>query len=159
MLRTFLVTTFLSCSLAFAVPAGAAELVPLHATFASHVDFGGSFSCPAGQFPLTITGTGTVSHLGRTTQYQEQCVNPADGSSTGRYWFTAANGDTIFGHYHAVNVTQPNPVAEFTGVWFIDGGTGLFAGASGGGSAHGEQNVVTGNAVLILDGSITRVGG
>jgi hypothetical protein len=98
-----------------------------------------------------------MAHLGRIQQYQEHCQS-ATGSSQGDYWFTAANGDTIFGHYEATNSAGPATAVPFVGRWFIDGGTGRFTNAQGGGGAEGFQNFVTGDVLLLLDGDISSLG-
>jgi hypothetical protein len=62
----------------------------------------------------------------------DQCSNPNGADVLGQVTITAANGDTIFGHYKTL-AQLDFAAGEVTalGRWEIDGGTGRFAGASG----------------------------
>jgi hypothetical protein len=112
-----------------------------------------------------ISATGQITHLGRFTTAQSHCIDPTGADplafTQGVFTFTAANGDTIFGTYsgHLVPTATPG-VFEVDGEFTIEGGTGRFANASGGGEASGETNLAdpAGPVTVILDGRITTVG-
>jgi hypothetical protein len=146
------------------------EVGPLVAV--KQVPLKGSFSATSTVAPgrcavLTnsISGTGQISHLGHFTTAQSHCIDPTGTDplafTEGVFTFTAANGDTIFGTYsgHLVPTATPG-LFQLDGVFTIEGGTGRFANASGGGDASGETNLAdpAGPATLILDGSISTVG-
>jgi hypothetical protein len=112
-----------------------------------------------------ISGTGQITHLGRFTTAQSHCIDPTGADplafTNGIFTFTAANGDTIFGTYSGDLVPTATPgLFQVDGVFTIEGGTGRFANASGGGEASGETNLAdpAGPATVILDGSISTVG-
>jgi hypothetical protein len=131
------------------------------------VPFRGTFTytdvlAPGGRCPtLTdeIRGTGYATHLGRFTTVQSHCVAPPSLAFTdGRYSFTAANGDQMRGTYSGVLVPLAPPVYAVDGRWTITGGTGRFAGATGGGDASGELNLAASSGTVVLDGTISTVG-
>jgi hypothetical protein len=137
-----------------------------------YVPFKGSFNGTSTVAPgrcavLTnaISGTGQITHLGRFTTAQSHCIDPTGTDplafTNGIFTFTAANGDTIFGTYSGRLVPTATPgLFQVDGVFTIEGGTGRFANASGGGDASGETNLAdpAGPATVILDGSISTVG-
>lgn len=91
---------------------------PLTGTMTGVMNFvPGGASCPMYTVP---EGGGTVSHLGMVWSHWSHCMpTHADGHMV----MTAANGDQLFGEY-----TVPDIPFWVT----ITGGTGRFAGASGG---------------------------
>jgi hypothetical protein len=112
-----------------------------------------------------ISATGQITHLGRFTTAQSHCIDPTGADplafTEGEFTFTAANGGTIFGTYSGRLVPTATPgVFEVDGVFTIEGGTGRFANASGGGVASGETNLAdpAGPVTVILDGRISTVG-
>jgi len=115
---------------------------------------------PASPLIVNISGSGTLVPFGAATNVQSQCINPADFSFTnGQFTNTlTATGDTFFGTYTG-NLVPPadptSPIFGINGMFTITGGTGIFAGATGGGLATGIQNVATGNFALNLNGLIT----
>ncbi len=136
------------------------------------VPFKGSFSGTSTVGPgrcttLTnvISATGQITHLGRFTTAQSHCIDPTGADplafTQGIFTLTAANGDTVFGTYSGRLVPTARPgLFQVDGVFTIDGGTGRFANASGGGDASGETNLAdpAGPVTVILDGSISTVG-
>ena len=136
------------------------------------VPFKGSFNSTSTLAPgrcavLTnaISGTGQITHLGRFTTAQSHCVDLTGTDplafTDGIFTFTAANGDTIFGIYSGRLVPTATPgLFQVDGEFTIEGGTGRFANASGGGDASGEVNLTdpTLPATVIFDGSISTVG-
>ena len=117
--------------------------------------------CPV--LTVNAEGGGEATHLGQFASVQSHCIDP-DGSdplsfTEGFYTFTAANGDTIFGSYGGRLIpTETLGVFGLDGHFTIAGGTGRFEGASGGGSASGLVNLVTGEASVFLQGTISSVG-
>jgi hypothetical protein len=92
--------------------------------------FNGLFAPPA-----NFTGGGLVTHMGNTTQAGWLVLEPPDADGLfpgyGSVTITAANGDEVTFDY----VGLLNPVTgEGIGTFIITGGTGRFAGATGGGT-------------------------
>ena len=104
----------------------------------------------------SFIGEGIVTHLGRVTIKAEHCSDLDTGRyADGRFTITAANGDILKGTYTSgVSLTGP-PVVEFTDVvTFVDGGTGRFEHASGGGHEAGVFNVVSNEWSIRIEGTI-----
>jgi hypothetical protein len=130
--------------------------------------FNGSSTLALGRCPVltnVISGTGQLTHLGRFTTAQSHCVDLTGADplafTQGIFTFTAANGDTIFGTYSGRLVPTATPgLFEVDGMFTIEGGTGRFVNASGGGEAGGEVNLAdpTLPATVIFDGRISTVG-
>ncbi len=137
----------------------AADQIPFVATFTSSAPSGTPPTCPAG-YPMAVSlaGTGHATHMGLFTNTQSHCVNPATMDFVqGTTIMTAANGDTIVGTYSGHMVVTGPTTASIYGVFVITGGTGHFAGATGGGAATGTLDLVTGESNdLLLKGTISR---
>jgi hypothetical protein len=88
---------------------------------------------------IVITGSGQATHMGKSSVWQHHVVDLTSMTFfDGEYILTAANGDTVEGSYYGYLV--PTSVGfEIHGLFTVDGGTGRFADASGGGSALGIQ--------------------
>lgn len=86
---------------------------------------------------------GTATHLGKTYLFAEHCSYSTDGIPDGTYGegmttLIAANGDILYATYTSGISTSPPPVIGFMDDFtFVDGGTGRFAHASGGGVEEG----------------------
>ena len=155
-----LLACFAAVFISATTPASASDQVPFKATFT-----GSSTSVPG--FPCAvlrsdIVGGGHATHLGNFTTVQHHCFDPEDPTlafTEGFYTFTGANGDTIFGTYHGhlVPIIAPS-VFAIVGEFTIEGGTGRFVGATGGGTASGNLNVATGVTTVMLDGVISSPG-
>jgi hypothetical protein len=106
---------------------------------------------------IYISGSGHSTHMGNISVWQHHFVNVMTMTFYGgEFVWTAANGDTIEGGYYGSMV--PTSVGfEIHGYFTIDGGTGRFEGAEGGGIASGMQ-YFDNTADLKLDGTITSVG-
>jgi hypothetical protein len=142
-----------------ATPAAAGDLVPFRATFTGSSTSGPGAPCAV--LRSDIVGGGQATQLGNFTTVQHHCFDPADptGAFTeGFYTFTGANGDTIFGTYHGHLLPIAPPVFAVVGEFTIEGGTGRFVGATGGGTASGTLNVATGVPTVMLDGVISSPG-
>ena len=106
---------------------------------------------------VTILGSGEATQMGRLTISQQMIVDTiAMTFYDGVFVCTAANGDTISGGYSGYLVPTSAGL-EIHGVLTIDGGTGRFEGATGGGIASGMQFPDL-TAELRIDGTITSVG-
>jgi len=106
---------------------------------------------------IFITGNGHATHMGNISIWQHHFVDLTTMTFYGGEWvWTAANGDTVEGGYYGSMV--PTSVGfEIHGYFTIDGGTGRFENAEGGGIASGMQ-YFDNTADLRLDGTITSVG-
>ena len=137
----------------------AATLVPFKGTFdatGTATDIPGD-RCPA--LTIQIEGAGTATHLGALTTVQSHCVTPPSFDFTlGEFTLTAANGDQLFGTYEGQFLPLAPPLVAIDGELTFTGGTGRFAGATGSGVASGEQNLATGDATVVLEGTISSVG-
>jgi hypothetical protein len=93
----------------------------------------------------SFEGSGRVTHLGKTHVVAEHCsylsgepLEPDGTYGEGVLTLTAANGDVLKGTYTSGISTSGPPVIGFMDDFtFVDGGTGRFAHASGGGVEEG----------------------
>jgi len=102
---------------------------------------------------LDITGTCTLSHLGRTTTVGVETVGAVLNAV---HTFTAANGDLLHTTTTGTAVLKP----DFSGVIFsnietVTGGTGRFANASGSATRIGSTNFSDGSAIWEIVGTLT----
>jgi len=103
---------------------------------------------------IVVTGSGHSTHMGKVGIWQHHLVNVITMTFyDGTFVWTAADGDTIEGSYSG-NLVPTSAGFEIHGSFKIDGGTGRFAGASGGGAALGMQ-YNDNTAELELDGTIS----
>lgn len=115
--------------------------------------------------PLTSHWSINLSGGNFTTE-QEHCVDPTGANplafTNGLYTFTAADGSTISGRYNGqlipTETTAGDDLFMIEGRFTIEEGTGRFDGATGSGVADGLQNLTTGEASLVLDGTIAYPG-
>ena len=127
----YLQMTALLLTAALAGPAAAEKGVPFRGSFRG-VDIADV------QFPKLFvdgSGSGNATHLGRFTLTYEAEVDlltlPIE--SFGSSVFTAANGASLFTDYIGLATPTENPdVVSIVEVHTITGGTGRFAGATGG---------------------------
>lgn len=136
LLRSLLILVVLGAAFA-AVPAQAGKVVlPFKASYAGHFE-------PAeidGEPGFLVFAEGQATFLGQFDAEQSHTLGPGPlDFSNGQYIFTGANGNTMYGNYHGtlVLLAEPAGAVEFHGIWTIEGGTGRFEGASGGGTALG----------------------
>jgi len=88
---------------------------------------GDGVSCSA--LVLNAPGEGNVTHLGRSTLFEEWCWSgAADDLGTRSLIISAANGDELWATPSEVEFTSDFTFEEVT---IIDGGTGRFANATG----------------------------
>lgn len=118
----FALSTFALVGL-IAQPVGADECVPFMASGAGDgqiVDTRGN--C------FTIVGTGSATHMGEVALYIEVCQYGFRAES--ERILTAADGDKL---YLSTETFWNEENQRFEGTFTIDGGTGRFEGATGGG--------------------------
>ena len=146
---------------------GGSDMVPLviRATFGAAAD-ANPITCTPTQAGISIradkyTGTGNETHLGKVsfTIIFDACtlVLPPGGSAAwiaqGRSTVTAANGDLI---YSTFNMTQFVNGDFVLNSFFITGGTGRFANASGEMSGSGWIDRPSLQGYFTFSGLITR---
>jgi hypothetical protein len=153
-----LVIAFLAL-LALARPAAARDQVPfkgsVEATVVERTFIPGN---PPHVF-IRLEGTGHASHLGQFTFIAPHFINPATGAVQGTYEFTAANGDMLFADFTA----HATPIAGTTLMVVEDsatitGGTGRFAGATGGFTAERVVDTAAGTTEGSFEGTVSSVG-
>ena len=87
----------------------------------------------------SFIGTGHATHLGRVEVRAEHCSDLDTGTyGDGMLTIVAANGDVLKATYtNGVSLSPPPEIAFADDFTFVDGGTGRFVHASGGGSEAG----------------------
>ena len=110
------------------------------------------------QFPelfVDASGSGNATHLGCFTLAYEVEVDLLAHTTFGSSVFTAANGDNVFTDIIGSGTPTENPdVHVVVEVHTITGGTGRFAGATGGFIRTSFLNLVTGFTSGSFDGTI-----
>jgi hypothetical protein len=107
---------------------------------------------------VQVNTTGNATHLGKFTSAELATVNIITRIGTGTFLFTAANGDTVFGTFSGLaTLTAPNVLTIVENA-FITGGTGRFAGATGGFTRTRFKNTVTGVTAGEFAGTISSPG-
>ena len=98
---------------------------------------------------LTADDRGEITHLGQFTAVQTYVFGSATDFA-GSIVLVAANGDMLFGTFEGVNTPDGVLMGDFT----LDGGTGRFSSATGGGRFEGIDNGDD-TFSLELDGTIS----
>ena len=109
--------------------------------------------------PASFTGGGPVTHMGKTKQsgtlVLEAPIAPGIFPGSGSVTITAANGDQLsFDYVGFLNAVT----GEGTGIFSFTGGTGRFAGATGGGSFDALIDLTFATEqpmTVVLDGKIS----
>jgi hypothetical protein len=120
---------------------------------------------PAGKFAWAVTsfeGWGNISHLGRSYVYAEHCsygsiatLEPDGTYGEGEITTIAANGDILLATYtDGVSLTGPPVIGFMDYFTFIDGGTGRFTFASGGGIEMGSVDFNDFSFTVTMTGEI-----
>jgi len=113
--------------------------------------------CDAESIEITLAGTGTLAHLGRTDITARNCsvgdlsIGPAlirGGTAT----LTAADGSTITVTYEGNQEAPEGNLTEFTTTHTVTGGTGRFANASGTWNIAGTVDLSTGQLLGEVSG-------
>ena len=141
---------------------------PFQATLeiSESVTFTGAMPC----FAIgLVSGRGHGLHVGKVRATSRDCINPSgpfDPNGPTAYQFTsangpeglvftAANGDQLFATYAGTMEPRPDGPHAVKGHFVITGGTGRFAGATGGGSFEGSEDI---SRVVIGEGEISLLG-
>ena len=98
---------------------------------------------------------GTATHLGRYAATFHATVNVLDGTATGTYTFTAANGDQLFSTFTGLGVPAGGTLSNIVETLTITGGTGRFAGAGGTLTVRRTIDLATGASSGSIEGRIT----
>jgi hypothetical protein len=139
--------------LGLAGPASAGEPVPFAGGFA-----GTDTGTPIPNTPFAsvrVEAVGTATQLGRFTYTAQITVNTATGAGSGTFVFTAANGDTVSGTITGQAAFTPPNVLSISETATVTGGTGRFAGATGGFDVARLKNTATGATVASFEGAIS----
>jgi hypothetical protein len=132
------------------------------------VPFKGSFSGTAvfgSNGAPVFNGTGNASHMGNSTSagyvvFTSGTPACAGGVPNDNYeTLTAANGDTLIILSHDVACPTGPYQYHGSGDWFVLGGTGRFANATGQGTFDGNSDFYLGVFNMVLDGTISAPGG
>lgn len=121
--------------------------------------FDGRCSVPS-DYVIEFGGTGQLGHLGKATLVFEHCsqVDFLTGNVTygdGVFTYIAANGDELWGTYgNGTGAPVSATEVGWQDTFVLDGGTGRFVGASGGGVDRGTTHAETGYTTYELDGVI-----
>jgi hypothetical protein len=101
--------------------------------------------------------SGYANHLGWVDVVAEHCSDfDTFTYGDGRLTITAANGDILKGTYTLGRMTAPPPNSGFEDDFtFVNGGTGRFAVASGGGTEVGLFNLNTLDTSVYMEGVIS----
>jgi hypothetical protein len=107
--------------------------------------------CPAGTVLVSFTGSGSVTREGRVSVAASHCIvdDPAVEPFTDGQMTLSGRGGDIFIEYEGNDAG-----GAVTGTFVITGGTGDFAGASGGGTLTGRAGLDGGGRGR-LDGTIS----
>jgi hypothetical protein len=110
---------------------------------------------------LLVNGSGEArgSVIGRATATATECSDPVIQPGTfvvhGKGVFTTHNGDQLFLEYfetsNAPDFSVPNPVLFDSGHFVVQGGTGRFEGATGGGHIEAVVTISFANGVFSAD--------
>jgi hypothetical protein len=126
-------------------------------------------ACPSGTLAalacVTVTGTGELGHLGRTSETVQATINLAALSPAtycapdqAKATFTAANGDRLYMTTNGLSCQTGPGTGIDTGRYEITGGTGRFAAASGSGAytthATYAANMQSGSSITTYSGTI-----
>jgi hypothetical protein len=121
--------------------------------------FDGRCSVPS-DYVIEFSGTGQIAHLGQISLVFEHCsqVDFATGHVTygdGLFTYTAANGDGLWGTYgDGTGAPLSETLVGWEDTFIVEGGSGRFSGASGGGVDRGTTHVETGYTAYELEGVI-----
>jgi hypothetical protein len=105
---------------------------------------------------VLVNATGNATQLGEFTLAIPHIVNRSNGTAIGSYQFTGANGDTLSADFTGQATPTPTPVVlSIVETATITGGTGRFAGATGGFICQRLFNAVAGTTVGSFNGTIS----
>jgi len=105
-----------------------------------------------------VRARGAATQLGKFTYLGQFTVNTTTRIGSGTFVFTAANGDTLFGTISGQATFTPPNVLTIAETGTITGGTGRFAGTTGGFTMSRVKNTVTGATSASFAGTISLPG-
>jgi hypothetical protein len=119
---------------------------------------GVSLRCPT-KIGGTMTGYGASETFGRVVFLGGDCVTPSANLNTfsdGRFILTTLTGELLFASYsgQAVPNADGSQFVFTGGVFTVTGGTGKYAGATGGGTMNGTESTTTLQGQLQLAGRL-----
>lgn len=138
--------------LGFADPAAAGEQVPFKGSLEGTV----TRSLPPPPISVLVEGVGTATQLGLFTVDIPHEVVPPNG--IGSYHFVAANGDTLTAEFTGVSAPAAPGFLYIVETATITGGTGRFAGATGGFVCERLYDIVAGETIGSFAGTISAPG-
>jgi hypothetical protein len=108
---------------------------------------------------VLVDATGSATQLGQFTLAVPHVVNHTNGTAIGTYEFAAANGDTLI----AVFTGQATPTSTPGVLYIVEtatiiGGTGRFAGATGGFVCERLFDRIAGTTTGSFEGTISSPG-
>jgi len=152
--------------LAFTVALSVVAIPGLSGPVAAQVPFKGSLAGEATVTPLAppyvavyVEAAGEATHLGQFDLDIPHVVDRSNLTATGKYEFTAANGDKVCAEF-----TGQSVLTDVPGVLYIEesatitGGTGRFAGATGSFTAYRIFDRVSGATNGYFEGTISSPG-
>jgi hypothetical protein len=140
--------------LGLAGPALAQHQVPFKGSLEGVVKVG--TPTPLG-IPVLVDATGNATQLGQFALATPHIVNRP--TANGKYLFVAANGVTLTASFKGRAATTATPgVLAIVETATITGGTGRFAGATGGFTCQRLFNMITGRTAGSFSGTISSPG-
>lgn len=107
---------------------------------------------------VTVEAAGNATHLGKFTLTILATVNRANGTGSGAFLFTAANGDTVYGTISGQSTLTAPGVITIVENMSITGGTGRFEGATGSFTGTRLKDLATGETIGVFEGTISSPG-
>jgi hypothetical protein len=132
--------------------ATAGEFVPFKGVLEGTV----SRSDPPPPLQVVITGGGTATQLGLFSVQIPHTVTPPNGH--GFYYFVAANGDTLSAKFDGISAPADPGFLYIIETATITGGTGRFAGATGGFVCKRLYDISGGTTAGSFEGTISSPG-
>jgi hypothetical protein len=106
-----------------------------------------------------VEAAGNATHLGQFTLDIPHLVNRGNMTASGKYEFTAANGDQVCAKFDGYSTLTDVPnVIAIVETATITGGTGRFAGATGSFTAYRLFDRVAGTTIGYFEGTISSPG-
>jgi len=158
--------TVLRSAAAFVLTVLAVVAIARPAPAGNQVPFNGSLEGVVTRTPIDpvfdavlVDATGSATQLGQFTLAIPHVVNHTNGTAVGTYEFTAANGDTLI----AVFTGQATPTSTPDVLYIVEtatilGGTGRFAGATGGFVCERLFDRIAGTTTGSFEGTISSPG-
>jgi hypothetical protein len=152
--RTFRTTA--ACALALSFGAAiTAQAAAINVTYAYNIE---SASGSPLDLPIIGKGTGSVNPLGSMTWMDIiTSANPATGQAGGTFTMTFSTGDTLFGTLQEQLDLSSPPIAPFTQIMNVTGGTGALLSYRGILTGAGTVNLAEGTASASGTGTLNTI--